>query len=263
MVRNWDGNFENNRTRKMKHMMWVPVPNKHDGDGYTELVDRENGAAMLGSWLAILQVASKCAERGTLVRDNGTPHTPHTISRLTRLDRSDIACALELLCSPEIGWLEVVDYQAVAPSCHPPAAESAPSCHTTDEEEKGIEGNRREEKLDADACETSGESENKQQQSKASPLPPKTNVTPPDFERCWVAYGRKGNKATALRYWKRLTEADKKAIEEKIAPYVASKDQKVFQKDFQGWINPTNRMWEDEIVKTQKPGSGGLDLNVF
>ena len=136
-VTNWSENFENNRTRKMKQMMWVPVPNKHDGDGYTELVDRDNGAEMLGAWLAILQVASKCAERGTLVRDNGTPHTPRTISRLTRLSEPVIKEAITLLCSKDVGWLQVVDNSEVAPSCH----EGARSAHPTDEEGNRMEWN--------------------------------------------------------------------------------------------------------------------------
>ncbi len=34
-IRNWSENFENNRTRDLKEMKWIPVPNKHDGDGYT------------------------------------------------------------------------------------------------------------------------------------------------------------------------------------------------------------------------------------
>ena len=133
-IKNWE-NFENNRTRKMKQMMWIPVPNKHDGDGYTELVDRKNGAAMLGAWLAILQVASKCEKRGTLLRDNGTPHAPKSIARLTRLDESTIGEAITLLCCDEVGWLEVVDAQRVAVEC----AKGAPIAHPTDEEEKGIE----------------------------------------------------------------------------------------------------------------------------
>jgi hypothetical protein len=134
-IRNWDAHFENNRTRKMKHMMWIPVPNKHDGDGYTELVDRDDGAEMLGAWLAILQVASKCAIRGTLVRDNGTPHTPKTIARQTRIKEGVICKALQLLCSSDVEWLQVVDSSVVAPRC----AIGAPSAHPTDEEEKGIE----------------------------------------------------------------------------------------------------------------------------
>lgn len=137
-IKGWDEHFENNRTRNMKNMQWIPVANKHDGDGYTELVDRDNGAEMLGAWLAILQVASKCGERGTLMRDNGTPHTPKTISRLTRLKEGVICKALTLLCSPEIDWLQVVDSQRSAGGC----GEVAPIAHPTDEEGKG----RKEEK---------------------------------------------------------------------------------------------------------------------
>ena len=138
-IKNWDS-FENNRTRKMKQMLWIPVPNKHDGDGYTELVDREDGAAMLGAWLAILQVASKCSVRGTLLRDNGNPHSPKTISRLTRLKEDVISQALELLLSDEIGWLEVVDTAVLAGG----RALTSPIARPTDEEEK--EENRIEEK---------------------------------------------------------------------------------------------------------------------
>ena len=141
-IKNWEENFENNRTRLMKQMLWVPVPNKHDGDGYTELVDRENGAAMLGAWIAILQVASKCAMRGTLMRDNGSPHAPKSIARLTRLDESTISEAITLLCSADVGWLEVVDSKQLACRCQ----EGAGFAHPTDEEGKGIEGKGIEEK---------------------------------------------------------------------------------------------------------------------
>jgi hypothetical protein len=34
-----------------------------DGDGYTELVDHDDGAAHLGAWCAIVQIASKCDPR--------------------------------------------------------------------------------------------------------------------------------------------------------------------------------------------------------
>ena len=49
-VRDWDALYENNRTRGDKRLGWVPIPNRMDGDGYTELVDHENGAAHLGAW---------------------------------------------------------------------------------------------------------------------------------------------------------------------------------------------------------------------
>ena len=66
------------------------------------------------------------------------------------------------------------------------------------------------------------------------------------FEECWKLYGHKGNKRIALRYWKKLSNDDKLKIKEKIPTYVQLRE-KQYRKDFQGWINPTNRMWEDEI----------------
>jgi len=44
----WENLYENNRTRNMKNMLWVPVPVKHDGYGYCQLV-QELGAAGLGA----------------------------------------------------------------------------------------------------------------------------------------------------------------------------------------------------------------------
>jgi hypothetical protein len=52
-VKDWSKIYENNRTRELKRMDWVPIPNKMDGDGFTELVDHPNGAAHLGAWLAL------------------------------------------------------------------------------------------------------------------------------------------------------------------------------------------------------------------
>lgn len=68
-----------------------------------------------------------------------------------------------------------------------------------------------------------------------------------DFERCWKLYNRKGNKQTSLRYWKKLKPEDHVAIEKAIPAYIASNDPQ-YLKHFQGWINPTNRMWEDAVV---------------
>jgi hypothetical protein len=57
-IRDWSEHFENNRTKELVRMAWVPVPNKQDGDGYTELLDHVNGAAHLGAWIAIVELAS-------------------------------------------------------------------------------------------------------------------------------------------------------------------------------------------------------------
>ena len=71
------------------------------------------------------------------------------------------------------------------------------------------------------------------------------------FDECWALYGKKGNKARAVQYWAKLTEGDKENIKLAIPTYVKSRERK-YRKDFQGWINPTYRMWEDEIVETIK-----------
>jgi hypothetical protein len=102
-VVDWNTRYENNRTRDLKFMAWVPVPNKMDGDGYTELVAHESGSAHLGAWLTIIQVASKCNPRGVLLRDNGEPHTAQSLARISRLPVSVYEATIPRLL--EIGWL--------------------------------------------------------------------------------------------------------------------------------------------------------------
>lgn len=117
----WDTHFENNRTRALKHMDWVPVPNQMDGDGYTELLDHADGAAHFGAWVALVEVASRCNPRGTLVRtipQEGavSPHPPAghpgtllrahdfaSLSRITRIRPEVFAEAIPRLI--QIGWL--------------------------------------------------------------------------------------------------------------------------------------------------------------
>jgi hypothetical protein len=69
-----------------------------------------------------------------------------------------------------------------------------------------------------------------------------------EFEYCWKSYGRKGTKASALNYWKKHKQEDRDAIKAKIPAYVSSTPELKYRKDFSGWINPTNRIWENEIV---------------
>ncbi len=103
-ISNWSTHFENNRTRELKKMDWVPVPTKQDGDGYTELVSHKNGAAHLGAWMAMVQVAAKCETRGTLMRDGRKPHDTTSLARISRLPAAVFAEAIPRLLA--IGWLE-------------------------------------------------------------------------------------------------------------------------------------------------------------
>lgn len=105
-VVDWDQNFENSRSRQYQKLEWVLVPNKHDGDGYTDLLDHDNGLSHYGAWVLIIQVASKCQPRGTLIRDNGQPHDARSLARITRAPKKMFQEAIERLLN--IGWLEEV-----------------------------------------------------------------------------------------------------------------------------------------------------------
>lgn len=138
-IKDWDARYENNRTRDLKHMAWVPVPNSQDGDGYTELVCRKNGPQLFGAWIVILQVASKCNPRGTLVRDNGIPHDAASISRMTRFPVDLVQETLKLLASEAVDWLECDETPMNTQIPHPPAGLSHPPAgipHPTAQEGK-------------------------------------------------------------------------------------------------------------------------------
>lgn len=124
----WAMHYENNRTRELKVMVWVPMPTKHDGDGYTDLVSHPNGPAHFGAWCAIVQVAAKCNPRGTLVRSPvakndpaGIPQEPaarlraHDSGSLSRITHLPAALFDEVIPRLlfEIGWLEEIDSQAI------------------------------------------------------------------------------------------------------------------------------------------------------
>jgi len=131
IIKDWNLHFENNRTRDIINLMWIPVPNKQDGDGYTEIMeDIKNGTAIFGCWIACLELASRCDPRGTLLRGDKTPHDMASISRITRVPIQILKIAIPKLIS--IGWIITSDNPA--PSCDNPA----PSCI----EGNRIEGNR-------------------------------------------------------------------------------------------------------------------------
>lgn len=116
----WDKHFENNRSRGIVHVAWVPMPNSHDGCGYVELLSHEDGAAHFGAWCVIVQVASKCNPRGTLVRSNGKPHDADSISSMTRFPKAIVEAAIQRLIG-SIGWMEVIEDSEFTRTPHLPA----------------------------------------------------------------------------------------------------------------------------------------------
>lgn len=106
-IKDWDQHFENNRTRDLKELRFVYFPNKHDGDGYTQLVDHPDGMAHFGAWCLIVQIASRCNPRGTLIRAGGIPHDAVSMARRTSAQAQQFEAAIPRLLDP-IGWLEIV-----------------------------------------------------------------------------------------------------------------------------------------------------------
>lgn len=102
-ITGWNDHFENAKSRTIKTLSYALIPNKQDGDGYTELMDHPNGTTHYGAWVAIVLAASKCSPRGTLIRDTGKPHDEFTLSRMTRVPVEVLQEALPRLLL--IGWL--------------------------------------------------------------------------------------------------------------------------------------------------------------
>ena len=70
------------------------------------------------------------------------------------------------------------------------------------------------------------------------------------FERCWAKYRRIGAKWKALEYWKKIPQEDRDAIEDTIPRYMKCVDVGRYQKQFEGWINPANRLWDQDWENT-------------
>src|ERR1700761_5016602 len=107
-IRDWNEKYENNRTRELKKLDWLPIPNKQDGDGYTLVMEQPDGAAIFGAFIACAQIASRCDPRGTLLRDCKKPHDSASLSRMSRFPAEVIERMLTVASSNEVNWLEII-----------------------------------------------------------------------------------------------------------------------------------------------------------
>lgn len=161
-IADWDAVFENSRSRSVKDLAWVGMPNKHDGEGFSLVMAHPRAAEIFAAWVLLVQVASKCKERGALVKDNGVPHTAQSLAIKTRSKAEWFEIAFEFLAQAHIGWLTVIEesvqedvtqpspeYQAVnavpspihqepddqlSSSRHPGDTLPSPACHPPDGE---------------------------------------------------------------------------------------------------------------------------------
>lgn len=110
----WNEHFEKAATRKakIKHS-WVPLPNKHDGLGLKKMLREENGLEIFAVWVLLIQVASKCQERGILANENGEGYTPDDIALKVGCKTEAVERAIPFLVS--INWVSVSIDTALPP----------------------------------------------------------------------------------------------------------------------------------------------------
>jgi hypothetical protein len=111
-IKDWDALFENCASRKLKMLGWVPMPNNHDSVAYSRLMNRKDGPEIFAAWILLVQLASKCSQRGVLRSSDGRPYDAEEIAVKTRAPQKIFVNALPYLCSA--GWM----------ICEPPLAES-------------------------------------------------------------------------------------------------------------------------------------------
>lgn len=110
-IRNWSEVFENSQSRQYQRLNWTPLPNKHDGKSYRRLISMADGPALYGAWVLLVQVASKCPQRGVLADQDG-PLDAEDLSHKTGAPAELFVRAFEALTHSKIAWLEVVPLPA-------------------------------------------------------------------------------------------------------------------------------------------------------
>ena len=141
-IREWDERYENNRSRRVQNLQWVPTPNHHDGDGYIYIMGLPDAAEIFAGWMLILQVASRCHPRGTLVRASGAPHSAESLAAKTRGQVEWFKKALEVLSGADAHWLELCDIPEENSKAHPGVTPASPRCHSGDAKVTKKEGKK-------------------------------------------------------------------------------------------------------------------------
>jgi len=102
VIRDWDQNFERDRTKQWKRLEWVPIPNKQ-GIGYRKIMKQPNGPEIYGCWVALVTLASTCTPRGDLSKYSTTD-----LSDMTLIDHNRLVLSIKFL-SQTLDWIEVIE----------------------------------------------------------------------------------------------------------------------------------------------------------
>lgn len=111
-VKDWDGKFENNRSRTIKNLGWLSFPGAFNYEWLWLAADEAGtGTDCVAAWLAMLMLASQTPayerrRHGLLMRTLTEAFTPESMSIVSRLPAEAFKRAIPRLC--EIGWIETV-----------------------------------------------------------------------------------------------------------------------------------------------------------
>lgn len=257
-ITNWAKHFECSQSRNLKTMAWVPIRVNLAGDGYTELLNHERGAAHFGGWVGLVEVGALCQPRGTLRRGNGKAHDAESLSRITRIPVEILTEAIPWLLG--IGWLE---YETVAPQ-----QDDGAILQDTVAFQRNFAATDRQTLQDkTDTLCSSGDERGDGDLELVPPKPERADEVKVWFEsEFWPAYPRKTAKPQALKAARRQgkTATDRTAIMECLRRRLtAIQEQFRADGDYRPypatWIN--QRPWDD-AVETDRPavpkmGGGG------
>lgn len=246
-IRNWSTLYENNRTRELKRMDWVPIPNKMDGAGYTRLVDHPNGAAHFGAWVALVEIASRSEVRGTLVRD-GVALSCEDLGRISHLGAALFTEALPRFVD-SIKWLEIVEIasepqtSAVIPQddaeeCLRARAHISIPFPSSSSSEGDARGNYRPPKAALTDLDTDG---------------------PPEFCEFWGRYPQKVGRDAAVRLWvTQIPVSDHGALFACLERWEASEQwaRAVYSKPDKWLLEGIRTRWGDHPAAARKRGGG-------
>lgn len=245
-IRSWEVAHENHRSKELKNLTWVPIPVKQDGSGYRRLIQHKDGAAHLGCWIAIVQIAAKCTPRGALIGSDGSPYDLSDISFMCGILQNLLESAVDRLLDKKIAWLEFYDIETGhvvnLPDIHNHMQNQPPTENLQNLQEsplKGREGKGRE--LMYAPSVGSADAPTKKPKLK----------TDPGFETFYGLYPKKKARKTAVKAWgkiKHTPELDAKIIASVKAQAASddwTKDGGKYIPYPASWLN--GEMWDDEM----------------
>lgn len=103
-IKDWDGVFENHKTRILKTMERIQIPADLASNGYTLIMENPDGPAIYGCFIAVCILASKCTPRGELRSKDGSPLNIQAVSRRTRISINKLSTCLDF-CENTCKWL--------------------------------------------------------------------------------------------------------------------------------------------------------------